>query len=109
MHQQQLDRIELLQHRIVRLLESVLHLEHNVMGQLEDLVTALDSETNAVAKKIDELTSALASAVAANQAPKAETLTALGAISDRLKALCADRSAPIPPATPTEPPTSPVG
>lgn len=70
------------------------------MGQLEDLVAALDAETNAVAARIDKLSSELAAAVAANQAPKPETLAALAAVSDRLKVLGQDPAAPIPPAPP---------
>lgn len=66
------------------------------MGQLEDLASALDAETNAVAAKIDTLGAELAAAVAAGQAPKPETLAALSAISDRLKSLGADPAQPIP-------------
>lgn len=70
------------------------------MGQLEDLVTALDAETNTIAAKMDKLSQELADAIAAGQAPKPETLAALAAISDRLKALGADPAAPIPPPAP---------
>jgi len=67
------------------------------MGQLEDLVTALNDETNAVAARIDKLTQDLKDAIRNGQAPKAETLGALSAISDRLKALGQDPANPIPP------------
>ena len=66
------------------------------MAQLEDLVSALDAETNAVAAKLDHLSAELAAAVAAGQAPKPETLAALAAVSDRLKSLGADPAAPLP-------------
>ena len=67
------------------------------MGQLEDLVSALDTETNAIAAKLDKLQSELSAAIANGQAPKPETLAALSAISDRLKSLGADPAQPIPP------------
>lgn len=66
------------------------------MSQLEDLVAALDAETNAVAARIDHLSAELSAAIAAGQAPKPETLAALQAVSDRLKVLGSDPAAPIP-------------
>lgn len=77
------------------------------MSALDDLTSALDQETTAIATRLDTLTMELA---AANQAPTAAQLAALSAISDRLKSLGADPAAPIPapvPAPPT-PPAAPV-
>lgn len=75
------------------------------MGQLEDLVTALDTETNAVAARIDKLSAELRDALSKGAPPAPATLTALSAISDRLKVLGSDPSNPIPasPATPPSP------
>lgn len=76
------------------------------MGQLEDLVTAFDAETTAVAARLDNLTAELQAAIAAGVAPKPETLAALAAISARLKILGSDPNAPIPaPVDPTPAPT----
>ena len=81
------------------------------MSALEDLVTALDAETNTLSAKMDKLVAELAAAN--GQAPKPETLAALQAISDRLKVLGADPAAPIPapapaPADPVPPVTPPA-
>lgn len=67
-----------------------------IMGQLEDLATAFDTETTAVAAQIDKLHAELNAAIAANQAPDPATLAKLQAVSDRLKALGADPANPIP-------------
>ena len=70
------------------------------MGQLEDIVTALDEATNAVAARIDKLSADLQANIADGKAPAPETMEALAAISARLKSLGADPSAPIPPEPP---------
>lgn len=91
--------------RIETKLDRLIALQEKTMGQLEDLVTAIDAETNAVAARIDHLGSELASALAAGQAPKAETLAALSTISDRLKSLGADPANPVPPPAPAPAPS----
>lgn len=68
------------------------------MSALDDLTAAIDAETNAVASRLDALKAELAAAVAAGQAPTAEQLAKLSAISDRLKSLGSDPAQPIPPA-----------
>lgn len=82
------------------------------MGKLEDLTSAIDAETNVVAAKIDKLTAELTEARATGAPPKPETLAALSAISDRLKAIGADPFAPIPAAalavTPAPAPADPA-
>jgi hypothetical protein len=85
-----------------------LHRQGMAIMNLEELTTAIDSETNAVAAKIDHLSKELAAAVAAGQAPKPETLAALSAISDRLKTLGADPATPIPAPPVVAPPPVPA-
>lgn len=80
-----------------------LNLREKIMSALDDLTTAIDQETNAVAARIDKLTGELAAAVAAGQAPTAAQIAALQAVSDRLKTLGADPAAPIPPAPAPQP------
>lgn len=75
------------------------------MSALDDLTTALDQETTAIATRIDALTAELA---AAGQAPTAAQLASLSAISDRLKSLGVDPAAPIPAPVPTPTPAAPV-
>ena len=84
--------------RLEAKLDRLLVLQEQTEMTLEELVTAMDAETNAVAAKMDKLSADLAAAHAAGQAPKPETIAALSAISDRLKALGADPATPIPPA-----------
>lgn len=71
------------------------------MATLEDLITSLNDNTNAVATHLDKLTAELA---AAGQAPTAGQLATLQAISDHLKALGSDPANPVP-ATPPVTPT----
>ena len=80
-----------------------------IMSQLEDLTTALNNETNVLAAKLTSLQTSLATALANNQAPSDADIAALKAVSDRLTALGADPSNPIPPATvPAAAPTTPA-
>lgn len=89
--------------KVDRLLRLTLTGMEGITMTLESLVADLDAETNAVAAKLDKLSADLAAAVAAGQAPKPETLAALQAVSDRLKVLGSDPSAPIPPVAVAEP------
>lgn len=86
----------------LRSLEAVITSEgRSIMAKLEDLVTQLNDETNAVSARIDKIAADLAAAQAAGQAPSQASLDALQSISDRLKVLGSDPAAPIPPdATP---------
>ena len=77
------------------------------MGQLEDLASALDAETNTLASKLDSLQNDLKAAQAAGQAPSQATIAKLSAISDRLKSLGSDPATPIPPPT-TDPAGTPA-
>lgn len=83
--------------RIEHKLDLILIGQGDTVATLEDLVKAIDDETNIVAKRIDNLQSDLAAAVANNQAPKPETLAELQSISDRLKNLGGSVTTPIPP------------
>lgn len=83
--------------RLEQKLDLILQLQGKTMGQLEDLTAAFDAETTAVAARIDKLGADLQAAISNGQAPKPETLAALAAISDRLKALGTDPANPIPP------------
>jgi chromosome segregation ATPase len=72
---------------------------------LEQLVTDLDAETNAVAAKIDAQTKAIqdlqaqiASGTPVSQEQLDKVVAGLTPISDRLKTLGADTTQPIPPA-----------
>jgi hypothetical protein len=85
---------------VSRKLDRVLRQNETIIMLLEDLVTALDAETNAVAARLDKLQADLAAALAAGQAPKPETLAALQAVSDRLKSLGQDPANPVPAPTP---------
>ncbi len=91
-----MDRLFGRSRRVEAKLDRILIAQEIIMGQLEDLTSALDAETNAVAAKLDKLSAELASAITTGQAPKPETLAALSAISDRLQSLGADPEAPIP-------------
>ncbi len=69
----------------------IIYYGRKAMGQLEDLATALDAETNAIAARIDKI-------IAGQTNPA--TIVQLQAISDRLKTLGQDPAAPIPPPVP---------
>lgn len=71
---------------------------------LNQVISDLNTNTNAVSARLDKLIADLA---AAGQAPTAEQLASLQAISDHLKAMGQDPAAPIPapPADPTVPAT----
>lgn len=72
-----------------------------LMGMsLDDLVTAIDNETNAVAAEVAALRAQLAAAPTVTQA----TLDKLASISGRLQGIAADPNNPVPtPAAPTTP------
>lgn len=75
-----------------------------IMGQLEDLAMQFDTETTAIATRLDTLNAELAAAKAAGAPPDPATLAKLQAVSDRLKALGSDPTNPIPaPVTPASP------
>jgi hypothetical protein len=84
----------------------ILELQEKANMTLEELVVAFDTETTAVAHRIDALEAELQAALKAGQAPKPETIAALVAISDRLKVLGQDPAAPIPPAADTAAPAA---
>jgi hypothetical protein len=65
---------------------------------------ALDDATNKVAERQGKILAELQAAKDANQAPKQETLDAIAADIDRLKALGSDPAAPIP--APEPPPAA---
>jgi hypothetical protein len=69
----------------------------NIMGQLDDLITAIDNETNAVAAEVDALKAQLAAAPTVTQAE----LDKLTSISTRLQAIAADPANPVPNTPPT--------
>ena len=79
-----------------------------IMSALEDLTTAINNETNVLATKLTALQTSLAAAIAAGQAPSAADIAALQAVSDRLTALGADPSNPIPAPVPAPAPTVPA-
>jgi hypothetical protein len=86
--------------RLERKIDRILELQETTNMTLEQLAQDLDTETNAIAAKMDKLSADLAAAKAAGQAPAPETIAALEGISARLKALGSDPAAPIPaPAT----------
>lgn len=62
------------------------------MSQLEDLITAIDNETNAVAAEVATLRAQLAAAPTVTQA----TLDKLSSISSRLQGIAADPANPVP-------------
>ncbi len=82
--------------RVIAKLNRLLELQGISIMTLEELASALDAETTAVAAKIDQLRADLAAAVAAGQAPKPETIAALEAVSERLKGLAVDPQNPVP-------------
>jgi ABC-type transporter Mla subunit MlaD len=74
----------------------------HTMSQLDDLITAIDNETNAVAAEVAALRAQLAAAPTVTQA----TLDKLSSISTRLQGIAADPANPVPapapaPSTPT--------
>ena len=73
------------------------------MSKLDDLISSLNDNTNAVAARLDKLGTELA---AAGQAPTEAQLGELQAISDHLKALGADPANPVP--APAPAPSSPA-
>lgn len=88
---------------VLRLVRVLAKGELFIMGKLEDLAVQFDSETNAVAARIDKLQADLQTAISQGQPPSTETLQALSNISDRLKSLGQDPTNPIPPAPPPSP------
>lgn len=68
----------------------------NVMADLASIIADLNTNTNAVAARVDQLGTELAAAQVAGTAPTSDQLASLQAISDHLKALGADPAAPIP-------------
>lgn len=79
-------------------LRSLITKGFQAMGMsLDDLVTAIDNETNAVAAEVAALRAQLAAAPTVTQ----ETLDKLSSISTRLQGIAADPANPVPaPATP---------
>jgi hypothetical protein len=73
------------------------------MAALDDLITALNDNTNAVGTRLDKLTAEIA---AAGAAPTPAQLAELQAVADHLKALGADPANPVPAAPPPSSPTS---
>ena len=70
---------------------------------LDDLVTAIDNETNAVAAEVAALRAQLAAAPTVTQA----TLDKLSSISTRLQGIAADPANPVPaPPLPATPPAA---
>ena len=63
------------------------------MAQLDDIISALNDNTNTVAARLDKLVQELAQN---SQAPSAGQLASLQSIADHLKALGADPTNPIP-------------
>jgi chromosome segregation ATPase len=72
------------------------------MSQLDDLITAIDNETNAVAAEVAALRAQLAAAPTVTQS----TLDKLTSISTRLQGIAADPANPVP--APTPAPSSPA-
>lgn len=62
------------------------------MSQLDDLIAAIDNETNAVAAEVAALRAQLAAAPTVTQA----TLDKLSSISTRLQGIAADPANPVP-------------
>lgn len=108
-------RIEARLHEMQASLNTLLERSQHTMSQLDDLITAIDTETNLLAasvesdaKVIADLRAQLAAAPTVTQATL-DTLTSvstrLQAANDRLKAIGADPANPVPapapaPATP---------
>jgi septal ring factor EnvC (AmiA/AmiB activator) len=93
-----LDRIFGRSRRIETKLDRVLELQERTMNQIDQLIADFDAETTAVAAQLDAIRAELAASK--NDAVTPAQLTALDAISARLKALGADPAQPIPPAPP---------
>lgn len=70
-----------------------------IMGQLDDLITAIDAETNAVAAETNAVAAeveALKAALAAAPTVTQTQLDKLAAISARLQGIAADPANPVP-------------
>ena len=70
---------------------------------LDDLITAINDETNVVANRIDNLKSELAAALSQGSPVTQAQLDELAAISTRLQGLGADPANPVPAPTTTTP------
>lgn len=102
------ERIELLRLDLARvegasnltnlLLATLNQTGHRIMSQLDEIISALNDNTNAVAARLDHLIAQLQSA---SQAPTPGQLAELQSISDHLKAMGQDPAAPLPTSTPT--------
>jgi hypothetical protein len=88
--------IDRLEHKIDHLIQR----NAAMATQLEDLISAIDAETNAVAAEVDALHAQLAAAQGATVTQA--DLDRLAAIRDRLKTIGSDPANPVPapPATP---------
>lgn len=93
-----------IERKVDALLSDIKKLGEKLMGQLEDLTTAIDAETNAISARVDKLTADLQAALANGQPPNPATLAQLAAISGRLKVLGADPANPVPPPAPAPTP-----
>lgn len=83
----QLDRIE-------DLLQQLLEGQDISMSQIDDVITALNTNTNAVAARLDQMIAEIAADKASTVS--AAQLASLTAISDHLKTLGSDPAAPVP-------------
>lgn len=72
------------------------------MSQLNDVLTAIDTETTAVAAEVDALRASLANVITPDQLAK------LASISSRLQGIAADPANPVPAAPPADATTPPA-
>ncbi len=84
-----------------------------IMSKVDDLISAMNDETTAIAKRIDMLRGEIAASMTAGEIVKPETLTALAQLSDRLHQMGQDPTDPIPgagglPEAPPAPATPPA-
>lgn len=78
---------------VAREVDTLLQRQKRMANKLDDVITALNDNTNAVSARLDKL---LAELAASGDAPTPEQIASLQAISDHLKALGADPSNPVP-------------